>query len=40
MSTLDAYFSDINETPLLSAEEEKLLALRIRAGETWKPAIT
>jgi RNA polymerase primary sigma factor len=33
MSTLDRYFSDINETPLLSAEEEKLLALRIRAGD-------
>jgi RNA polymerase primary sigma factor len=33
VSTLDAYFSDINETPLLSGEEEKLLALRIQAGD-------
>src|SRR5947208_9042505 len=32
-SPLETYLSEINETPLLSAEEEKLLAVRIEDGD-------
>ncbi|HEV3119505.1 MAG TPA: RNA polymerase sigma factor RpoD/SigA [Gemmataceae bacterium] len=31
---LETYLSEINETPLLTAEEEKLLALRIEDGDS------
>src|SRR6267378_3727423 len=33
-SPLETYLSEINETPLLTAEEEKLLALRIEDGDS------
>src|SRR5438552_7840195 len=33
-SPLETYLSEINETALLSAEEEKLLALRIEEGDS------
>jgi RNA polymerase primary sigma factor len=32
-SPLETYLGEINETPLLSAEEEKLLAIRIEEGD-------
>src|SRR5438105_2132021 len=32
-SPLETYLSEINETPLLSADEEKLLAVRIEEGD-------
>src|SRR5919199_1101521 len=32
-SPLETYLREINETPLLSAEEEKLLAVRIEEGD-------
>src|SRR5215469_15676378 len=32
-SPLETYLSELNETPLLSAEEEKLLAVRIEEGD-------
>jgi RNA polymerase primary sigma factor len=32
-SPLETYLGEINETPLLSAEEEKLLAVRIQEGD-------
>ena len=31
---LESYLNEINETPLLSPEEEKRLALRIEEGDT------
>ncbi len=33
-SPLETYLGEINETPLLSAEEEKLLAIRIEEGDS------
>ncbi|TMQ33337.1 MAG: sigma-70 family RNA polymerase sigma factor [Planctomycetota bacterium] len=33
-SPLETYLSEINETPLLTADEEKLLALRIEEGDS------
>src|SRR5436190_23132153 len=33
-SSLDTYFSEINETPLLSADGEKQLAYRILEGDS------
>src|SRR5437879_13528544 len=33
-SPLETYLSEINETPLLSADEEKQLALRIEDGDS------
>ena len=33
-SPLETYLSEINETPLLTADEEKLLALRIVEGDS------
>jgi RNA polymerase primary sigma factor len=32
-STLETYLGEINDTPLLTAEQEKLLAIRIQAGD-------
>src|SRR6478672_6126147 len=32
-SPLETYLSEINETPLLNAQEEKLLAVRIEDGD-------
>src|SRR5262245_35530192 len=32
-STLDTYFTEIDQTPLLTAEQEKQLAYRIAAGD-------
>jgi RNA polymerase primary sigma factor len=34
LSSLETYLRDINETPLLNAEEERALAHRIRGGDT------
>ena len=33
-SPFETYLSEINETPLLNAEEEKLLAVRIQEGDS------
>jgi RNA polymerase primary sigma factor len=33
-SSLDTYFREIDQTPLLTAEEERQLALRIQAGDS------